>query len=214
MKKRRLFLLFAAVQFYILAEAQPTYMGPIPTDMRSLIIITEGDVTSLLEVKKVNIVYDYKNMKVGKYDNEEYYINQRTADYNKKGDTTKSANFRNRWFSLRRKAYEPKFEALFNKAGKRAGISGVNYDTINKVTLVVKLINTDPGFMNSFFSRANYLDLRATFMDKNNTELFRCDLKNVPGFNIDLCYAQAAKVLVKDLIKKLEKVRNAKPENK
>jgi hypothetical protein len=114
-----------------------SYHSPIKTGgQHSMIEISAGDVMTLKDITNVNIVYDYANMSVGEFQNEQDYLNKKMDDYAKK-DPEKAEIFRDNWFSARQALFEPKFEALFNKSMAKIGMVGTNYSNTAPVTLKV-----------------------------------------------------------------------------
>ena len=103
--------------------------------------LTEGNLDVLKGQKEVNTEFTYDNIKVGKYDKEEDYIKDKTADYNKKeagrGDTWARA-----WKEDREARYEPKFMELFNNKGDIKAVHNKNA----KYTLIFKTTFLEPGY--------------------------------------------------------------------
>jgi len=103
--------------------------------------LTEGNLDVLKGQKEVNTEFTYDNIKVGKYDKEEDYIKDKTADYNKKeagrGDTWARA-----WKDDREARYEPKFMELFNNKGDIKAVHNKNA----KYTLIFKTTFLEPGY--------------------------------------------------------------------
>jgi hypothetical protein len=90
---------------------------------------------------EVNTEFTYDNIKVGKYDKEEDYIKDKTADYNKKeagrGDTWAKA-----WKDDREARFEPKFMELFNDKGDIKAV----HKKDAKYTMIFKTTFIEPGF--------------------------------------------------------------------
>lgn len=109
--------------------------------------LVEGNLSALKSEQKINIEYTYDNMRVGKFDKEEEYINDKKASLNKKeagrGDTWAKA-----WVTDRESRFEPKFNELFEKS------SGMTISKDAKYTLIFKTISTEPGY-NIAISRKN-----------------------------------------------------------
>src|SRR5688572_24188531 len=78
----------ASGQFY------PHHSGPITVNkLQPNITLNSGQIAALKGVTKVNIIYDYSNMSVGEFRNEQDYINKKTEEYNKK-DPAKAEKFK------------------------------------------------------------------------------------------------------------------------
>lgn len=179
------------------------------------VTLKSGSVTTLDNVKAVNIVYDYSNMKVGEYNKEEDYIKKHSADLEEKKKGS-SEQFKKDWVDARKRRYEPKFEELFKKnAPGKLGMDGTNYSTSNDVTLYVHTVYMDLGFNVGVMKKPAYINLECTFKDKSGKELCMFYIEDVRGSNptgFDFAvearmmesYAKAAKMLV-DGIKKERK---------
>ncbi|GAA0542311.1 hypothetical protein GCM10009415_25460 [Chitinophaga japonensis] len=103
--------------------------------------LTTGNLDVLEGQTEINTEFTYENLKVGKFDQEDEYIRQKTEEYNKKeagrGDTWAKA-----WKDDRAARYEPKFIELFNDNGDlKAG-----HQPNAKYTLIFKTSFIEPGF--------------------------------------------------------------------
>ncbi|MEO5996714.1 MAG: hypothetical protein ABIN89_08275 [Chitinophagaceae bacterium] len=101
--------------------------------------LTDGNLSALKEEKSINTLFVYENMKVGKFDKEEDYVRNKTADYNKK-EPGKGDTWAKNWESDRSARFEPKFNELLEKA------SGMSIKKDAKYTLIFKTQFTEPGF--------------------------------------------------------------------
>lgn len=112
--------------------------------------VKEGKTDVLNGIGKMNIVYDYSQMSVGKFKTEAEYVEKKKADYNKK-DNGKGDQWEKDWKADRTERYAPQFEELFNKYSDKFKVG--DYPS-EKYTLVVKTTKTEPGF-NIAISRKN-----------------------------------------------------------
>ncbi len=219
MKKIHLFLTTALFLVTLLSvKAQYGYGGSsMGGSVRPMVAINSGDIAGLKGVTSVNIIYDYSKMGVGSYRNEQDYINKKVEEYNKK-DPQKAEKFKQSWVNSRKDRFEPKFEEMFNKMGLKSGIVGKNYANDAPVTLKVETVFTEPGYHIGISKMPSYIDLECTFLDKNGKEIVRYFIKNAVGsqamgFDFDAgsrlveSYAKAAKMLMKDVNKKLKKLK-------
>lgn len=183
---------------------------------RTSIAINSGDIAGLKGVTEVNIVYDYSNMGVGAYRNENDYLKKKEDDMKK--DPEKFDKFKQGWFNSRKDRYEPKFEEMFNKVGEKTGMHGKNYGTSAPVTLKVETVFTEPGYNIGISKMPSFIDLECTFYDQNGKEIVRYFVKNsigsqAMGFDYDMgsrlveSYAKASKMLMKDVTKRLKKLK-------
>ena len=176
--------------------------------------LESGDLSKLKGVTSVNIIYDYSNMGVGAFNTEQEYLDKKQDD-NKK-EPAKFEKFKQGWFGARKERYEPKFEELFNKIGEKSGIYGKNNATDGPVTLKVITVYTEPGFNVGVVRKSASVNFECIFLDKNGKEFARYSIRNVAGgqamgYDFDAgsriaeSYAKAAKMLMKDVNKRLKK---------
>ena len=166
---------------------------------------TSGTDDILKPESSINIEFNYDNLAVGKYKNDQDYITAKTEEYNKKepgkGDTWAAS-----WKNDRQSRYEPKFIELFKLT------SGMNILTDAKYTMIVKTVSIEPGW-NIGISRKNAeIDLEIWIVETGNksNKLASFTINNVPGgtafgydfdtgLRISEAYAKAGKSLGKFL---------------
>jgi hypothetical protein len=194
------------------------YYGGYSTGaVRPMIAVQSGDIAGLKGKQSVRIIYDYSSMSVGAFRNEQDFINKKVEEYNKK-DPEKGEKFKQSWYNSRKERYEPKFEELFNKTIEKTGMIGKNDGPPADVTLTVKTAMTEPGFNVGIARMPAYIDVECTFADKEGKEIVRYFVKNATGaqamgFDYDAgsrlteSYAKAAKMLAKDVTKRLKKIK-------
>jgi len=141
-----------------------------------------GDFSALKGQKSVNIKFDYSNVAVGKFKNEQDYITTKVADYNKKepgrGDTWKTA-----WFNDRPTRFEPKFLELVNKYLDKAGLVVSQDSKDAEYTMTVRVIFIEPGF-NVYVTRKPAMIDTEIDLTKNSEPtkiLGTLGAKNMPG---------------------------------
>lgn len=103
--------------------------------------LTEGKLDVLKGQTEINTEFTYDNIKVGKYDKEEDYIKDKTADYNKK-EAGRGDSWAKAWKDDREARYEPKFMELFSDKGDIKAV----HKKDAKYTLVFKTSFIEPGF--------------------------------------------------------------------
>lgn len=79
--------------------------------------LTEGDLSVLKGQTEVNADFTYSSLKVGKFGNEDDYIQKKTEEYNKK-ESGKGDTWAKAWKDDRPSRYEPKFNELFSENSK------------------------------------------------------------------------------------------------
>lgn len=103
--------------------------------------VQQGSLDAIKGVGKMNIVFDYSEMSVGKFKTEAEYIEKKKGEYNKK-EEGKGDKWEKDWIADRTERYAPQFEELFNK---NSDFKVGDYPS-EKYTLVVKTTKTEPGF--------------------------------------------------------------------
>lgn len=178
--------------------------------------LNSGDISTLDNVKSINIIYDYSDLGVGAFRKEEDYLKKRSDEMEAK-EKGSSEKFRKGWIEARSKRYEPKFEEMFKKIGvKEINMDGTNYATSNDYTLVVHTVFIEPGTNIGVYKKPAYIDLECTFKDKTGAALCVFYIKNavgsqVMGFDYAVearvieSYAKAAKMLVLGIKKERKK---------
>lgn len=158
--------------------------------------LNSGDVSTLDNVKAVNIIYDYSDLGVGAFRKEEDYIAKRSEELETK-EKGSSERFKKDWVDARKRRYEPKFEELFKKIGKdEIDMDGTNYATTNEVTLVVHTIFIEPGTNIGVYKKPAFVDMECTFKDKSGKPLCVFLVKNAVGSQaMGFDYAVEARVL-------------------
>ncbi len=184
--------------------------------------LNSGDISTLTDVRSVNIVYTYNDMGVGAFRKEEDYLAKKCDDIAKKPREGASCEkFKKDWADARKTRFEPRFELLFNKYGpKSAFMSGTNYSSNEAVTLELHTVFIEPGYNIGISKKPAFVDLECTFKDKSGKVLCVIFLKNcvgsqAMGYDFDVnsriveSYSMAAKMLT-GLIKKERKKKKIK----
>jgi hypothetical protein len=151
----------------------------------SKIKLVTGDLSFLNGEKGINVQYDYSEMKIGGFD-EEDYVNQKVEEKNKKeagsGDKWKEA-----WESDKIAKYQYKFELLLNKylAENNITVSEDSADT--KYTLILKTTLLEPGYYVGISSKPAYINVEIVFVanDDKSTNLAKMVMTNVVGEGVD-----------------------------
>ncbi len=166
---------------------------------------TSGSDDILKSESSLNIEFNYDNLSVGKYKNEQDYIVAKTEEYNKK-ESGKGDAWAASWKNDRQARYEPKFIELFKIT------SGMSIVTDAKYTMIVKTVSIEPGW-NIGISRKNAeIDLEVWIVETANksNKLATFTINNVPGgtafgydfdtgLRISEAFAKAGKSLGKSL---------------
>lgn len=175
--------------------------------------LMDGSLGILKGQTKINVLYNYDSLGVGKFDNEADYISKKVEEYNKKeagrGDTWAKA-----WKSDRARKFEPKFSELFNENGDlKLGKSNKA-----KYTLIFKTTFVEPGWNAGVMKKKSYVDAEALIVanEDPSTVLARISVEDAPGRTVGMgdfdtgsriaeSYAVAGKKLAKFIKKKAKK---------
>ena len=166
---------------------------------------TSGSDDILKPESSINIEFNYDNISVGKYKNEQDYIAAKTEEYNKK-EAGKGDSWAVSWKNDKQSRFEPKFIELFTIS------SGMSVVKDAKYTMIVKTVSIEPGW-NIGISRKNAeIDLEVWIVETANksSKLDSFTISNVPGgtafgydfdtgLRISEAYAKAGKSLGKSL---------------
>ena len=215
MKKARILVLGLSILFGTSVKAQ--WGGSVAAPMAAL---NSGDISSLDNVKTVQIVYDYTDLGVGAFRKEEDYIKKRSEELEKK-EKGSSEKFKKDWVDARGRRYEPKFEELFNKEGEEINMQGSSKPNGSEYTLTVHTIFIEPGMNIGISKKPAYVDLECTFKDKSGKELCVFYIKNAVGSNMTgmdyavearvvESYAKAGKMLAQAIAKERKKAKKKK----
>lgn len=175
--------------------------------------LVSGKLGFLAAEKSIAIDYDYSNMGVGKFKNEQDYITKKTGEYNAK-EPGRGDQWAQSWKNDRAARFQPKFEELLNKNVTGFGpVFGHAKGT--DVTMHVKTTYTEPGY-NIVVSRAPaMINLEITFK-KGGADVAKITLTGAPGNTfggydydtgqrISEAYAKAGKELGKFIVKTAKK---------
>lgn len=151
------------------------------TSFSQKIIKLEGDLSFLSSAKGLNIEYDYSEMGVGDYNNEEDYVNKKVEEYNKK-EAGRGEKWKESWVGSRERVYHPKFEELFNKYASKVGVDVSQNRADAQYTLIVKTTFTEPGFNIGITSRPAGVSFEYIFVETGTDKVVaRYSQKMVPG---------------------------------
>lgn len=76
--------------------------------------VLDGDIKNLKGISQYDLVFDYENVQIPKYDSEEDFLKDKMEKRDKKEPGT-GEKFKSSWFADREAKYEPKFTESFNK---------------------------------------------------------------------------------------------------
>ena len=173
--------------------------------------LKEGDVSALKGQTEINTTFEYDHVSVGKFDNEQDYINKKKDEYNKK-EPGKGDIWEKTWKSDRTERFEPKFNELFTENGDIKAGSFPNA----KYTIVFKTIFIEPGYNIGIARKNASMDGEVWIVETATKKVIAklseddCPGRVFGGFDFDTglrlqeSYAVAGKGLGKFLKKKLD----------
>ncbi|MBP93304.1 hypothetical protein SAMN04487989_101868 [Bizionia echini] len=175
--------------------------------------ITQGDWKDLKGISTYNLVFEYTDLQIPKYDSEEAFLEDKMNKRDDKEEGT-GEEFKKNWFADRENRYEPKFIESFNKRFDDNEVKvGKNIDA--EYTMKIHTTMLYPGY-NVGVMRQN-AKLEATLYvyktETPNNILFSVDYTKVEGYGamgndynsgyrISEGYAKLAKELAKTIQKK------------
>lgn len=179
--------------------------------------LKSGSLSVLKGQKVINMQYDYSAMKVGKFDNEEAYIADGTADRNKKKEGS-GDEWAAKWRSDKEQRFQPMFEKNFNAKLEDCGLSAKPNATDAQYTLIFKVNQLEQGFQSGVgVSKPAYIDITIELVDSKapGTPLAtivypKCQSVNMMGYDYDTgsrvmsCFDRAGDDLGKLICKNLK----------
>ena len=200
---RKLFLMALAL----------SYLSSMSLSAQKL-VLKSGSFDFLKGQQSILVEYDYSNLSVGKYDKEDDYVKQKTADYNKseagKGDKWKEA-----WFNDRASRYEPKFELLFNENMAAKNLKCDKAASDAKYAMFIHTTFIEPGFNVGITRKPAFINVEIKFTEVgSDKELAVVTVQNCPGrdamgfdfdtgYRIEEAYAKLGKSMAGFIGKKL-----------
>ena len=170
-----------------------------------------GDPSIIKGETKLNVVFTYNDMRVGKFDREEDYIKTKKEEYNKKEDG-KGDRWEDSWIGDRKSRFEPNFIDLFMK---HSDFALGDYPNA-KYTMVINTKRTEPGF-NIYITKKNAeIDLEIQIIETGSKKVIaEYTVVKAPGrtfggydydtgLRIEESYATAGKYFAKELSRDLK----------
>lgn len=174
--------------------------------------VLKGDFKDLKGITEYNLVFDYSDLEIPKYDNEEAFLEDKMAKREKK-EAGSGEKFKASWFSDREERYEPKFVESFNKRYEefQVGKDLQNAEYTMKVHTTLLYAGYNVGVMR----QPSKVDAIITIYKTGSPDdvLFSVKYKKAEGngamgydfdsgYRISESYAKLAKTLAKTINKK------------
>jgi hypothetical protein len=201
-----------ALKIFILFSIALIFSGTVCAQKIKLV---SGNLNFLKGQKVIKVEYDYEDMSVGKFDNEEDYIAKRVKEYNEAEPGT-GDKWREAWFNDRADRFQPKFEELINKYLENSDVIVSSQSKDAKYTLILKTTLTEPGYNVGISRRPALINADVIFIETNNPdkELAKFEITKSPGsgawgqdydtgYRIQEAYAKCGKELGKYLSRKV-----------
>lgn len=171
--------------------------------------IDKGSLKNLKGITEYNLVFDYSDLQIPKFNSEEAFLKEKMAKREEK-ETGAGERFKKSWFRDREERYEPKFIESFNKRFKNGKIKvGKNLSSA-KYTMKIHTTKLYPGYNVGVWRHNSEIDATITIYETENPSniLVSGKFKDVQGagafgndydsgYRISECYAKAAKTLTK-----------------
>jgi hypothetical protein len=138
--------------------------------------VISGNLADLKGVDKIKIVFDYSDLAVGDFKNENDYIAKKMADAEKDKPGT-GETWKSKWFSDRPERYEPKFMELFSKYTESIK-SGK--DVESDVVMNVHCTFIEPGYNIGISRKPAAIDFTVRYK-KGETEIAVVTIAKAPG---------------------------------
>lgn len=175
--------------------------------------VLDGNLKNLKDIKVYTMEFDYTNVQIPKFDNEEDFLKDKMTkrEDKKAGD---GERFKKSWFDDRPNRYHPKFIESFNKRFDDSAVK-VQEATAD-YTMKIHTTKLYPGYNVGIVRHNAEIDVTITVFETGNDSnvLFSGSYKNAQGgggafgydynsgYRISECYAKIAKTFSKDLKKK------------
>tara|TARA_R100001377_G_C3160385_1_gene99503 strand:+ start:95 stop:694 length:600 start_codon:yes stop_codon:yes gene_type:complete len=175
--------------------------------------ITEGDWKDLKGISAYNLVFEYTDLQIPKFDSEDAFLEDKMNKRDDKEEGT-GEEFKKNWFADRENRYEPKFIESFNKRfddGEVKVGKGIGAEYTMKIHTTMLYPGYNVGVMRQNAKVEATLYVYKT--DAPNTIIFAVEYTKIEGkgamgydynsgYRISEGYAKLAKELAKTIQKK------------
>lgn len=174
--------------------------------------IEDGDIKNLKDINVYSMVFDYTDLQIPKFDNEDAFLKDKMdkREEKKAGD---GERFKESWFNDRPERFHPKFIESFNKRFDDAQVMAQEEEAAH--TMKIHTTKMYPGYNVGIVRHNAEIDVTITVYETGNGSnvLFSGSYKDVQGngafgndynsgYRISECYAKLAKTLAKDIKKR------------
>jgi hypothetical protein len=144
------------------------------------ITIVSGNYKNLKTVSEYNLVFDYSDLTVTDFENEEDYL-QKTMLEKEQEKPGNARVFREEWFSDRAYRYEPRYIQAFNEYFKKGEVKVFKDRPDLPYTMKVHTTEIYPGYNNGFTRKSGNLEVIISVYKTENAEdiLFSANITDV-----------------------------------
>lgn len=174
----------------------------------------DGSIKNLKGITEYNLVFDYENLKVHKFDTEEEFLKDKMSKRDEKEEGW-GERFKKSWFADRENLYEPKYIESFNKRFDDGRVKVSKGLESAKHTMKVKTTWIYPGYNVGVMKQPSKVNATIIIYETANPDkvLFSTKYLKVPGSNfygadfnsgyrIAESYAKLAKEMARYILKK------------
>lgn len=172
-----------------------------------------GKLKNLKDMATINLIFDYTDVAIPKYDSEEEFLEDKMAKREEK-EAGSGEKFKESWFADRAERYEPKFIESFEKRFDEGEIKMGKDLTDADYTVTVRTTKLFAGYNVGVWRQNAEIDAVLTVYKTGepDTILWSGKFSNVQGagamgfdydsgYRISECYAKLAKAFAKQLKK-------------
>ena len=143
--------------------------------------VQKGDWGNLKGITAYNMVFDYTDLQIPKYDNEEEFLKDKMAKREEKEPGT-GEKFKKSWYSDREEFYEPRFIETFNKKYKDGAVK-VGRDLDTEYTMKIHTTMIYPGYNVGIVRHNSKLELTLSVYktDSPDDVIFSVDYTKIEG---------------------------------
>ncbi len=175
--------------------------------------VKEGSIKNLKGISQFDLVFDYQDVQIPKYDSEEAFLKEKVEKKEKKAKGS-GEKFKKSWFSDREKRFHPMFIESFNKRFKEGQVV-VSENSEAEYVIHIHTARLYAGYNVGIVRRNAEIDAVVTVYKKSDptTLLLKGIYKKVQGngafgydfdtgFRISHCYAKLGKNIAVYILKK------------
>lgn len=166
--------------------------------------VSDGNIKNLKGVNKYDLVFDYSNLQIPKYNNEEEFLNDKIKKREEK-EKGLGDKFKKSWFNDREERYHPKFIESFNKRFKKNEVK-VTENSDAEYIMNIHTTKLYAGYNIGIVRHNAEIDAVVTVYSKSDPSkiLLKGKYKNIQGsgamgydydsgYRISECYAKLSK---------------------